>query len=253
MKILVVEDEAAASRRLVKLIREVDPLADVLGVCESVTATLRWFDQNEAPDLLLLDIQLGDGLSFDIFAKREIRIPVIFTTAYDEYALRAFKVNSVDYLLKPVEREALQQALSKFRALFAQRAAPVLPEELIRQLLQGKSAYKSRFLVQKGPVMVPVSVEQVAYFYTEDRVVFMLTRENQRYLLEHTLDELETLLDPQQFIRANRQFILSLHAVHQLEPGFNGKLHVNVQPAFQEAVIVSRDKAVTFKEWLGNR
>lgn len=253
MRILIVEDEIPAARRLRKMIAELEPAAVFAGHTDGIESTVGWLKENPAPDLLFFDIQLSDGISFEIFNRTDITSPVIFTTAYDEYALRAFKVNSIDYLLKPVDKNELQRGLERYRE---RRPSSADQQQLFRQLLgeihQGKQAYKNRFLVSKGPDIIPVESNQVAFFHTEDRVVFLHTNDSRRYIIEHTLDELETMLDPAVFFRANRQFILSVTSVRSMQHGFNGKLKAYVHPQPPEEIVISRDKAVMFKEWLGN-
>lgn len=249
MNVLIVEDEAPAARRLEKLLRETAPDARIAGHTESIGATVNWLQCNPEPDLVMLDIQLGDGLSFDIYNSYPLRAPVIFTTAYDEYALRAFKVNSIDYLLKPIDPAELRAAIDKMRI-----SHPGDRSALIRELFRdyGKSRYKERFLVSKGAEMLPVDVNTVAYFHYEDRYVFLHTHDGKRYITEHTLDELEKQLDPARFFRANRQFIVSVNAVRSAQHGFNGKLKAFVFPVPPEELVVSRERAGAFKEWLGN-
>lgn len=252
MRILIVEDEAPAARRLQKLVGEIEPAASIVGHTESIEATSKWLNENEAPDLLLMDIQLADGISFEIFNRHEIPTPVIFTTAYDEFAIRAFKVNSIDYLLKPIDKNELARSIEKFKA----RTLAPGPQDLFRQLVeglaQGKPVYKNRFLVSKGAELLPIDSAHIAFFHTEDRVVFLHTHDSRRYIIEHTLDELESLVDPAGFCRANRQFIVSLKSVRAVQLGFNGKLKASLHPAPPEEVVVSREKATAFKTWLGN-
>lgn len=249
MNVLIVEDEAPAARRLEKLLLEAEPGARIAGHTESITGTVNWLKQNPEPDLVMLDIQLGDGLSFDIYNAYPLRAPVIFTTAYDEYALRAFKVNSIDYLLKPIDPAELRAALTKMRV-----SRPGDRSALIRDLFRdySKPVYKERFLVTKGAELLPVDTGAVAYFHYEDRYVFLHTHDGKRYLTEHTLDELEKQLDPKLFFRANRQFIVSVQSVRSAQHGFNGKLKAFVLPAPSEELVISRERAGAFKEWLGN-
>ncbi|MGL4597471.1 MAG: LytR/AlgR family response regulator transcription factor, partial [Bacteroidia bacterium] len=200
MRILLVEDEPAAARRLQKIILELEPSAKIVGVCESVSESVNWLKENTPPDLFLFDIQLADGLSFEIFSQVETNVPVIFTTAYDEYALRAFKVNSIDYLLKPIDREALRQSMEKYRRLQADQSTPAFDmQAILNQMKLGKTIYKTRFLVSKGMQLIPVDQSEVAWLRTEERIVFLHTHDGKRYLTEHTLDELDEQLDPAHF------------------------------------------------------
>jgi DNA-binding LytR/AlgR family response regulator len=253
MNIFILEDEAPALRRITKLVQEILPQASITGSADSVSQALQLLSRTPMPDLMLADIQLADGLSFDLFEKTTLSCPVIFTTAFDEYAIRAFKLNSIDYLLKPIDREALNAALEKYHRLYnaGNQGFPTPQwQEIIRQLRSGKTTYKNRFLVNKGAQLFPIAADDVAWFVTEDRIVFMHTIQNQRFICDHTLDELDSLLNPEQFYRANRQFIIALKTVKGAENGFNGKLHLHLHPAPPEQVIVSREKAAHFKDWL---
>lgn len=254
MNILLVEDEPLAARRLATMLREVAPDATVVGQTESVRETLRWLGANAAPDLLLLDIQLADGLSFEIFQQTPVTTPVIFTTAYDEYALRAFKVNSVDYLLKPIEKEELAAALAKFRQTRGTLSSPALTEQLGRVL----EAYgvkhvlhKSRFLLRQGSRFEVVETTEIDFLFAEDKVVFLVTNAGKKFIVDETLDDLERQLNPRHFFRINRKFLSRLSAVERIEPHFNGKLRLWLRhrPA-EEEIYVSRERAEAFKGWL---
>lgn len=264
MNILLVEDEPLAARRLTALLREVAPEATVVGQTESVRETVRWLDEHRAenrqtPDLLLLDIQLADGLSFELFQKTHVETPVIFTTAYDEYALRAFKVNSVDYLLKPIEKEELVAALDKFRRTRGSAAAPsVAAPGVTEQLGKMLEAYgvkpvqhRSRFLLKQGGRFDVVETSDVVYLYAEDKVVFLVTGPSRKHIVDETLDDLERQLDPRQFFRVNRKYLPRLEAIERIEPHFNGKLRLWLKhrPA-EEEIFVSRERADAFKAWL---
>ena len=250
MKMLIVEDETAAARRLQKMLRSAEPSGEVLDVCDSIAASEQWFAKNPQPDLIFMDIQLADGLSFDIFSRVQITAPVIFTTAYDEYALRAFKVNSIEYLLKPVDNESLVAALNKYRNFHANHSAAGNLHAVTHALLQRGKVYRSRFLVAKGHRWIPVSIEDVAWFISEEKHVSLVTKDHHKHLLDVTLEQLEEELDPQKFIRANRQFIISDDCVRSIENGFNGKLHLAIAPQPEEQVTVSREKAAEFRKWL---
>ncbi len=254
MNILLVEDEPLAARRLATLLREVAPEATVVGQTESVRETTRWLLANPAPDLLLLDIQLADGLSFELFQQVNIASPVIFTTAYDEYALRAFKVNSVDYLLKPIEKEELAAAVDKFRRTQSLATSAPVTEQL-GKLLEAYGVkpvqHRSRFLLKNGGRFDVVEIGEVPYLFAEDKVVFLVTNQHRKFIVDETLDELERQLDPRQFFRLNRRYLARLEAIERIEPHFNGKLRVwlRQRPADEE-IFVSRERADGFKEWL---
>lgn len=254
MRILIIEDEAPAARRLNALIKAQNPVAEILDVVDTVEGAVKWLQTHEPPELIFMDIQLADGLSFDIFDQVEVKAPIIFTTAYDEYALRAFKVNSVDYLLKPIEQEELACSLQKLRNLRDQFASPldVNALRLLMQSLQpGQPQYKNRFLVRFADKLVFIQTEDIAYFMAEDKYVFIFTRENKKYPVDHTLDELDSLLDPATFFRLNRRLIAHLSSIQTIHSYFNGKLKLNLQPNPAIEVIVSRERAAAFKRWLG--
>lgn len=257
MKVLIVEDEALAARKLKKMVQEIDPSMECVGVTDSIESTVTWLKTNGCPGLILMDIELADGQSFEIFSRIDIRCPVIFTTAYDEYALKAFKVNSIDYLLKPVKPEELRTALDKLNRLRedmpSSQQEPQNMDKLIESLVsrQPGDRYRERFLVKSGQRLMPLSAEYIAYFFTEDKIVFLRTRDNHKFALDFTLDELEQQLDPHKFFRANRQYILNNSCIEEIHTWFNGKLKVTVKPKPDEEVIVSRERAGEFKEWLG--
>jgi DNA-binding LytR/AlgR family response regulator len=260
MKVLVIEDEDAATRLMFKILERARPGIQVIAHIDSVHDAVEWISANEAPDLVFMDIQLGDGLSFEIFDQVEINCPVIFTTAYDEYTLRAFKVNSIDYLLKPLSLEDLENALKKYDKLRAGSKGddalhPVTSsqiESILNLLSPAKSQtqYKSRFLIKVGDKFFSITKDQIAYFYTEDKGVFIQTKDKNRYPVDNSLDDLEKMLDPEIFFRINRQFIVHVEAVNRLHAYFNGKMKVFLKPDAPEEVIVSREKASALKLWL---
>ncbi|KAB2915398.1 MAG: response regulator transcription factor [Bacteroidetes bacterium] len=251
MKIVVIEDEAPAARRLMGLIQEHRPLAEIVAHFDSVETAVDWLQNNPPPDLAFMDIQLADGLSFDIFEAVPVKCPVIFTTAYDEYAIKAFKVNSIDYLLKPIDKGELATAFAKYDTL-AQKPqnGTIDVGELIKVFRP--DTYKSRFLVKQGQRLIPVGVEDIAYFYAEDKLVFMLTNMGNKYIVDYTIEQLEGKLNPEKFFRANRKVITSLEAVKDVHISFNGKLKVYLKPDLSEELFVSRERAPEFKNWLGN-
>jgi DNA-binding LytR/AlgR family response regulator len=253
MKILIVEDEEPAAARLVQLVNDIEPDADIHGPLDTVSATITHLKTNPEYDLILLDIQLADGKSFTIFDECDIVTPVIFTTAYDEYALKAFELNSIDYLLKPVNREKLKTSLEKFRKLkeFYGAGNPNGQlYEMIRSLRPEKSVYKDRFLINKGNAMIPVKVNEIACFYAEEKEVFLLTYDNKRYIIPHTIEELSGKLDPKLFFRVNRQFIISGDAIQKVQNYFNFKLKVEITADPKLEIIVSRSRTTAFKAWM---
>ncbi|MGB0523594.1 MAG: LytR/AlgR family response regulator transcription factor [Flammeovirgaceae bacterium] len=254
MKVLIIEDEAPAFRRLQQLIQEIDSSIEIVEVIDSVQEAVKWMKTYSMPDLIFMDIQLADGLSFEIFEKISVTKPVIFTTAYDEYTLKAFKVNSIDYLLKPLNKRELAQSIQKFEAMkeaFSGGQAQRF-EELLSAFKQDAQAasYKSRFLIKASDRLISILTQDIAYFYTDNGLVYLQTNAGKRYLMDYTLDELEKQLDPQFFFRLNRQFITQHAAILEIHNYFKGKLLVKLQPVNSHEVVVSREKASVFKRWL---
>jgi DNA-binding LytR/AlgR family response regulator len=253
MRVLIIEDEAPAARRLQKLLKESGYDIEVLAEIESIEQAVRWLESNTAPDLILMDIELADGLSFEIFSQTVIYTPVIFTTAYDEYALQAFKVQSIDYLLKPIDIQELKRSLAKFSDL-KQHFSSASPQFDLSSLMQAfqnpTKEYKSRFLVKLGDRLIPVATNEVAYFQAEEKIVVLVTIENKKFAVDYSLDWLEQELNPKEFYRLNRQYITHLQAIKGIHQYFNGKLKINLQPDTKSEVTVSREKSAEFKRWL---
>jgi two-component system, LytTR family, response regulator LytT len=252
MKILIVEDENFAAERLQLLLKEIVPDIQIYGPVDSVEGTIQHLKANPAYDLLFLDIQLADGKSFSIFEKVNVTIPVIFTTAYDEYAIKAFEVNSIDYLLKPISKEKLAASIEKFNKIknhYAQ--SPIDYNELLKKLTSEKTQqHKTRFLVSRGDSLIPVSSNEIAYFCAEEKVVFLVTTDNKRYIISHTLEELECKLNPSTFFRVNRQFIVAFSAIQKVHNYFNYKLKLDIIPDPKTDVIVSKTRTSEFKQWM---
>jgi len=258
---LIVEDEPLAARRLADLLSKQSPPVRVLGTAESVTGAVALLDSLQpAPDVLFLDIHLADGLSFELFERTAVRCPVIFTTAYDQYALQAFKVNSVDYLLKPIDGEELTAALQKLQSLRAAASpaapAPTLDAALLSQLLQQMQApaapsYKTQFVVRVGEHLKVVPVEQIAYFFSLEKATFLQTTEGRKFVVDYTMDQLEGLLDPRRFFRLNRAYLAQQSAIHDIIHYTNSRLQTVLKPTAPDAqVLVSREKVSVFKSWL---
>lgn len=245
MKVLIIEDEPAAARRLKKLITEIRPEVEILPVLETITDSVHFFRQTTLPDLVLLDIHLADGSSFEIFRHVSVTVPIIFTTAYDEYALEAFQVNTIDYLLKPIKRERLILAFNKLEE--RQFTINSKMQEVIVQL-QPKTV--TRFLVRLGQQIKLLQEDDIAYAYTEDRVTFLITNEGKRYPIEHSLEKLDNLLDDANFFRINRQFIISLSAILEMHTYSKGRVKLILNPATDKDTIVSTDRSPVFKKWL---
>jgi two-component system, LytTR family, response regulator LytT len=255
MKVLIVEDENLLAKQLTNLLGAVAPEAEIVGRTTSIQGTVQWLSTNISPELIFMDIELADGQCFDIFTQTVIKTPVIFTTAYDEYTLQAFKVNSVDYLLKPIKENELIAALAKYKELHTQPATlPVTLDmaTLLQQLNKvNQEDYKARFLVKNRQKMHSINTEDIAYFCAKNTLNFLVTKSNQKYVVDYTLDEIEALVNPKQFFRANRQFILAHDVIQAVHAWFNGKLKVELTIKTDDEIIISREKAPLFRSWLG--
>jgi two-component system response regulator LytT len=258
MKVIIIEDEALAARQLKTMVQDCDETIEILAVLDSVEASVAWLSTHSAPDLLLMDIELVDGQSFEIFNQIEIKSPVIFTTAYNEYAIQAFRVNSIDYLLKPIDEDALRRSLAKFQELkkiYGTTQDNPLDIDgllhLIKQTQHGPSEYRDRFLLKQGARLIPIELHEIAYFYSQERLSFVKTWDDRAFIIDYTLDELECLLNPKHFFRANRQFILCPKAVDKIHLHFNSRLKIDLRPPTEEEVFISRDKSSEFRNWMG--
>ncbi|MCR9253507.1 MAG: LytTR family DNA-binding domain-containing protein [bacterium] len=249
MNVLIIEDEAPAFRRLQKILDEIDPELEILEVIDSVEDSVKWLRNHSSPDLIFMDIQLSDGISFEIFDAIDISSPVIFTTAFDEYMLKAFKVNSIDYLLKPIKKEDLAQSIEKYRSLKTVFSGNASMNDLIKQIRLDDRKFKSRFLVKQGDKLLSIQTDDIKYFQTKNGVVYLATTEK-KYLLDFTLDDLIKQLDPEKFYRANRQFVVGYNAIKAIHRYHKGKLLVELQIPTDEQIIVSSEKATDFKQWL---
>lgn len=250
MNLLVLEDEQLASDRLVGMLQGIDEEINIVGVLKSIDEGKKWFADNELPDLVISDIRLLDGLSFDLFRSLELDVPVIFTTAYDQYAIKAFEVNSIDYLLKPILKEKLVVAIEKFKERKANNKFPADFESLYDLIQNQKKSYKSRFLIKSGVKIVAVPIEKVAYFYSQNKLTYLVTKNNKKFPLDQTLEVLEEQLDPDVFMRANRQFIVSFGSISEIHPYFKGRLKLELEPASELEIVISADKTPDFKGWL---
>jgi len=251
MKVLIIEDEAPAFRRLQKILEEINPDIEILDVIDSVEETVKWMKYHPEPDLIFMDIQLSDGISFEVFDQVEIRTPVIFTTAFDEFMLRAFKVNSIDYLLKPIKIQELRQGLNKFESLASNRIQTQPDFKiLLEEIRKDQRPFKSRWLLKMGDKLTSIATSQIAYFYTSNGVVHLMTESGKSFLMDQNLEQIQEELDPQEFYRANRQMIIHFKSIEQVEKYHKGKLFVHIHPAFKEGVTVSAEKATDFKNWL---
>ena len=254
MTILIIEDEEPAFRRLQKMLKELEPNHTMLNQIVSVSSAIKWFKENEAPDLIISDIQLSDGISFEIFKQGDIKCPIIFTTAYDQYAIEAFKVNSIDYLLKPVKKEELEKAVTKFKNLIPTTSAPAIDINKLLQSLQPATGtdYKKRFVVRYGEHIKTIDIEEVVYFYTEDKATFLCTKDARRFVVDFNLDTLDSILDPKVFFRINRQFIISIHSIAEMFAYSKSRVLIKLNPAAKHETIVSTERSADFKHWLGD-
>ncbi|MBS1771951.1 MAG: response regulator transcription factor [Bacteroidetes bacterium] len=250
MKILILEDEAAAAKRISKMIKELLPGCDIMATLESVRTAVSFLKQY-TPDLILADIQLADGISLDVFAQTTVNTPVIFTTAYDEYTLKAFKLNSIDYLLKPIDKIELGAAIKKYEQLhLSQRndAAENL-RNTIQQLMQ-KQEYRSRFMVKAADKLLSVTIDETAYLRADNKIVFLYTFQQQRHIVDETLEEIEQTLNPKLFFRINRSYIIHIGSIDRVENHFNGRLHIMLKHCSDTDIFVSRERVKDFKNWL---
>ncbi|TAK65162.1 MAG: response regulator transcription factor [Bacteroidetes bacterium] len=249
MTILIIEDEKPAAEKLIQSVKRFNPEYRIEGPLASVRESIRWLKAHEPPDLILLDIQLSDGLSLDIFKSVNVESPLIFTTAFDEYLLEAFEFNSIDYLLKPIKEEKLENALSKYLKLKKHFTSNIT--SLAQYLNEPKKQYKSRIVVRKGIDYLSVGIDSIAYFYTEHKITFLIDKEGKRYIVDKPLSELEADLDPAQFYRLNRKFLASISSVQKFSSKEKGKLKVELSPLPNDEVIVSQENAGEFKQWVG--
>ncbi|HMQ46103.1 MAG TPA: LytTR family DNA-binding domain-containing protein [Saprospiraceae bacterium] len=246
MDVLIIEDEDAAVRRLAKLIQEIDPDMQVIATLDSIESALIWFEENPMPELLFLDIHLADGSSFELFQHLSITKPIIFTTAYDQYAIQAFKVNAIDYLLKPIKKNELQEALSKYKNLEKKQ---IIDYQALAKAVN-REEYSKRFLIRFGQQIKVIEMQDAAYFYTLEKITFLVSKEGKRYPMDHSLDRLEEMADPKQFFRINRQFIINIHAIKEMYAYSKSRIKIELEPACDLETIVSTERSPLFKKWL---
>ena len=262
MKTVIIEDEKAAVRNLTSLLYEVKPEAEIDAVLDSIGSTIEWFGSHPIPDLVFMDIHLADGSAFEIFEHICITCPIIFTTAYDEYALRAFKVNSIDYLLKPIGKEDIEHSFEKLNSLNASGSSSVGKQssqdmewlQLIHSLKKQEN-YKTHFLIPlKGDKLLPVSVDMIQLFYIKDCQVKAVLTDGTEHYFPQTLDELAECLNPALFFRANRQYLISREAIKDIDLWFNSRLSINLRyPSISEKILVSKARVAEFKEWFARK
>lgn len=253
MNVLIVEDEKVASDRLKSIIKKYDASITVTHVLDSVKSAAQWLMNNPCPNLLFFDIQLADGLSFEIFDIVEVKAPVIFTTAYDEYAIKAFKVNSIDYLLKPLDYDDVSAAIKKFQNIhqpqIQNNLIPVL-EQLKQQSEQKAPQYKNRFIIKIGDHLKSISVQDILYIFSKDKATYMVTVDQKKYLMDQPLEKIEPVLDPLHFLRINRKYIITLHCIKDIISYSNSRLKIIIKDCEDNDILVSRERAQDFKQWL---
>jgi DNA-binding LytR/AlgR family response regulator len=251
IKVLIIEDEVAASKRLQKMLAELMPDATVISVLVSIANAINWFNDNKQPDLVFADIHLADGSSFEIFKQVKIDCPVIFITAYDQYALQAFKHNSIHYLLKPVKKEELQEAIEKFRKTHAGKSHNTIDfEKMLSVFKQPVANYKERFIIRFGEHIKTIETQDIAYFYTENKANYAVMKDGKRYPVDHNLDELEQLINPKSFFRINRQFIISYNSITEMVSYSKSRVLIKLNPLSKLETIVSTERSAAFKSWL---
>lgn len=249
MKVLLIEDEKLAADRITHLLRECDPGIEVISQLDTIKRAVNWFKCNFPPDLVLLDIQLADGICFEIFDEIHISSPIIFTTAYSEYAIRAFKANSIDYLLKPIKLSDLQFALTKFNSLA--RSDKPLPKTNCENVNLGLGAqYKMRFISKLGNRIISIPVEEVSCFFSQDSTTYLVTHHNKKFIVDYSLDQVELLTSPAHFFRVNRKYLISYIAIGSITDYSNSRLQIRVKSIEQDCIVISRERLQDFKSWL---
>lgn len=248
MHILIIEDEQPAADRLKKMLSEVIPDGIIDESLVSISSSIKWLKENPMPDLIMMDINLADGQSFEIFNQVEVNAPVIFITAYDQYALEAFKVNSIDYILKPVKKDDLERAINKFKSLGSYNSIQL--QALIKQLHASNRDFQKRIVIRYGDTIKMVEIQNIAYFYTEDKINYLITNDNLRYPVDQNMDELERILDPRLYFRINRQFIININAISKMLAWSKSRVKVVLKPETTHDTIVSTERSPFFKDWL---
>lgn len=249
MNAIVIEDEKPAAEKLIKAIHLVDDSIEILATISNVKDSISWLQLNPIPDLLFMDIELSDGLSFKIFEQVNINSPVIFCTAFDEYWQEALEHCGIDYLLKPIKQEKLEAALSKYDKLKKHFASGL--QQIMQYSTQQGTGYKKRFLVKRGTDYVSVKTEEIAYFYATHKIICLIDNKNQKFILDHSLSDLEKLLDPAQFYRVNRKYLLNMNAIKKIKAYPKSKLQIELEPNTAEDIIISQENVASFKDWMG--
>ncbi len=251
LNILIIEDERLAAEKLIKHIQALSLYACSFTQLDSVEDSIAWFKSNPSPDLIFMDIHLADGICFKIFEKTEVRSPIIFTTAYDQYAIHAFNVNSIGYLLKPITKKSLKQCLDKYNTLKNVWASNQ-PDytQLVKMIKNQEKEYKSRFLLKNGIKLIAISTDEIACFYADAKYTFLITKDNRKFITDYTLDDLEDMLDPVIFFRLNRKYLSAFSAIKEIHAYFKGRFKIFINHLPEEEVIISNERSANFKKWL---
>ncbi len=252
INVLIIEDEHAALQRLKKILLEVDVAINIVGTEDSIESSVEWFEANPQPDLIFMDIHLADGLSFNIFEKIKITAPIVFTTAYDQYAIQAFKVNSIDYLLKPIKELELKQSIKKFEDQATHSSQSSIDYLKIAQLIK-ENQYQERIVVKYGQKIKTIEIKNAAYFYTAEKVVFLCNSEGNNFPIDYNLDQLEKMLDPKVFFRINRQFIINIKGIGEMFSYSKSRVKIILDPPCKYETIVSTERSSKFKSWLSGQ
>lgn len=248
MHALIIEDEKPAAMQLRRLLERHEKELKISGPLASISQSVAWLESNEHPDLIFMDIHLADGSSFEIFKKVKIKTPIIFCTAFDQYALEAFKVNSLDYLLKPIEPEDLNRALAKFKS---RAEPPAFDQKMLVNLLSNTPAnYKSRFVVKVGEKLVVVNTDEIDFFFSEDKFTYLQTQLGKQYIIDYSLGQLEEITDPNQFFRISRKYLVKLQAIEEVNSYSSSRLKLKLRNCNDSETLVSRDRTSAFKQWL---
>ena len=253
MRVLIIEDEIVAVNRIQEMLFLYDSTINIVGIIDNIVSAINFIEKNNSEiDLILMDIQLADGLCFEIFEEIKIYIPIIFTTAYDQYTLKAFKVNSIDYLLKPIEADEFFKSLEKFKNIHHNKSNLLNIQSLIKTINSDENIYKFRFLIKKPTGFIPVSTNDIAYFYSEDKLTFIMTWKNSKHILDMTLEELSLKLDPKHYFKISRSFIVHHNAIEKIKFHINNRMLLKLKPNVNKDVFVSRNNSKAFKTWLNS-
>ncbi|MDZ7878885.1 MAG: LytTR family DNA-binding domain-containing protein [Saprospiraceae bacterium] len=251
MKILIIEDEAPAAKQLAKMLQKAEPSIAVIEPIDSVEAAVKWLNAFPSPDAIFMDIQIADGLSFAIFNQVEITCPVVFTTAFDQYAIKAFRVNALDYLLKPIDEDELNAVVYKLKTRTPPQYALNFLHNLVPQFTKPIVDFKTRFLIKQGTAFNFVETQDIAYFFSEDGLTQFYTIQNKKHVIEQSLDELDHQLNPSNYFRINRKIIVSIKSIKKISPHFNSRLKLELTPPYLTDIFVARERVGDFKTWLG--